>query len=195
MKAYFSRRTALARLFTLILVASVAGAWTTRADEPAPKRSQARYEVGFMSMMIDHHNMAIMMAMLCEGRTVHPELQQMCNDIVTAQQAEIVEMQGWLNDWYGVQHEPVMKPKDERMLARLAALTGEEFEVAFMTEMIKHHSIALVRARQCQKRAFHGELTAMCQMMEEAQTAEIAQMHEWLCQWYQKCRGSGQSER
>ena len=189
MKAYFFRRTALARFLTLILVASSADALTVLAGEPAPKPSQARYEVGFMTMMIEHHNMAIMMAMLCEGRTVHPELQQMCNDIITAQQAEIADLQGWLHDWYDVQHEPAMKPKDERMLARLAALTGEEFEVAFMTGMIKHHSIALVRARQCQKRAFHEELTAMCQMMEEAQAAEIAQMREWLCQWYQKCRG------
>lgn len=162
------------------------------ADAPAPKRGQARYEVRFMTMMIDHHTMAIEMAMLCEGRTVHPELQQMCNDIITAQQAENAEMQMWLNDWYGVQYEPMMKPKDERMLARLAALTGEEFEVAFMREIIKHHSIALVRARQCQKRALHEELIAMCQMMEAAQTAEIAQLREWLCQWYQKCRrGNG----
>ena len=189
MKAYFSRRTALVRLFTLILVVSVAGALTTRADEPAPNRSQARYEVGFMSMMIDHHNMAIMMAMLCEGRTVHPELQQMCEDIIAAQTAEIAEFQTWLNDWYGVQHEPVMKPKDERMLARLAALSGEEFEIAFMTEMIKHHSIAIRRARVCEKRAFHEQLIARCQGIMEMQAAEIAQLREWLCQWYEKCRG------
>src|SRR5687768_15076339 len=101
------------------------------ADAPASKQSQARYETRFLTMMIDHHNMAIEMASLCEGRTVHPELQQMCENIITAQQAEIVMMQSWLNDWYGVQHDPVMKPKDERMLARLAALSGEDFEVAF----------------------------------------------------------------
>jgi uncharacterized protein (DUF305 family) len=162
------------------------------ADAPAPKRGQARYEVRFMTMMIDHHNMAIEMARLCEGRTVNPELQQMCEDVITAQTAEIADMQTWLNDWYGVQHEPMMEPKDERMLARLAALQGEEFERAFMPALIKHHSIALVRARQCQKRAFHEELIAMCQMMEEMQTAEITQLREWLCQWYQKCRrGNG----
>lgn len=175
------------RLSTLIAALSLLA--VAYADQPAPQRGQARYEVRFMAMMIDHHTMAIEMAMLCEGRTVHPELQQMCNDIITAQQAEIVVLQSWLNDWYAVQHEPMMKRKDERMLARLSALTGEEFEAAFMREMIKHHSIALVRARQCQRHAFHSELTEMCQMMEEAQTAEIAQMREWLCQWYQKCNG------
>jgi uncharacterized protein (DUF305 family) len=171
-------------LFTALSFLAVA-----YADAPAPKRSQARYEVSFMKMMIDHHNMAIEMAMLCEGRTVHPELQQMCNDIITAQQAEIAEMQGWLNDWYGVQHEPVMKRQDERMVARLAALSGEEFEVAFMTQMIRHHSIALRRARDCQRRASHEELKTMCQMMEQMQTAEIVQLREWLCQWYENCRG------
>ena len=178
------------RIGTLLTALSFLAA--AYADAPAPKRSQARYEVSFMKMMIDHHNMAVEMARLCEGRTVNPELQQMCEDIITAQSTEIAEMQSWLNNWYGVQHEPAMKPKDERMLARLAALQGEEFELAFMPALMKHHSIALVRARQCQQRAFHEELIAMCQMMEEMQTAEINQLREWLCQWYQKCRrGNG----
>lgn len=181
-------RTFSIRIATLLTVLSFLV--VAYADAPAPNRSQARYEVSFMSMMIDHHNMAIMMAMLCEGQTVHSELQQMCEDIITAQQAEIAEFQSWLNDWYGVQHEPVMKPSDQRMLDRLASLSGEEFEIAFMTQMIKHHSIAIRRASVCEKRAFHEELIARCQSIEEAQTAEIAQMREWLCQWYQKCRGS-----
>ncbi len=179
-------KSILIRVSTFIAALSLLG--VVYADAPAPKRGQARYEVRFMTMKIDHDAMAIEMAQLCEGRTVHPELQEMCTNIITAQTAEIVMMQSWLNDWYGVQHEPMMKPKDERMLARLATLTGEEFKAAFMREIIRHHSIALVRARQCQRRAFHSELTAMCQMMEEAQTAEIAQLREWLCQWYQKCR-------
>lgn len=175
------------RLSTVVVAFSLLA--TALADGPAPKRSQARYETQFLTMMIDHHNMAVMMAMLCEGRTVHPELQEMCNSIVANQTAEVEQMQAWLNDWYGVQHEPVMKPKDERMLARLAALSGEEFEIAFMREMIKHHSIALRRAAQCQRRAFHPELIEMCQMIEEAQIGEIAQLREWLCQWYEICRG------
>ena len=132
----------LSSLFAVIALAAV-----VYADAPAPNRGQANYEVRFLTMMIDHHNMAVMMAMLCEGRTVHPDLQQMCDDIINSQSAEIAEMQGWLRDWYDREHEPQMKPSDQRMLNRLASLSGEEFEIAFMTAMIKHHSIAVALVR------------------------------------------------
>lgn len=136
-----------------------------------------------------------MMAALCEGRTVHPALQERCNSIIANQSAEIAEMQGWLLDWYDREHEPQMKRRDERMLTRLASLSGEEFEIAFMTQLAKHHAFAVARARRCEKRAFHEELIARCQSIEEMQTAEINKLREWLCQWYERCRGSRSNGR
>lgn len=155
------------------------------AAAPAPDTSTARYEIDFLERMIDHHAMAVEMSSLCDGRAVHPELLSMCSQIVSAQQEEIAMMQSWLQGWYGVSHEPMMGGM--RQMEKLAALSGAEFEVAFMQMMIKHHRGAVREGSQCMDRAYHEELRTMCEDMVVTQTLEIGQMREWLCAWYSIC--------
>jgi uncharacterized protein (DUF305 family) len=154
---------------------------------PAPTPSAANYEQRFMMNMIDHHQMAIEMAELCLAKAVHAELRAMCENIIAAQSQEIEQMQQWLSDWYGVQYEPTMKPGDQNMLERLASLSGAEFEIAFMEMMIRHHERAIREGEQCLKKAYHAELIEMCHDIITTQSAEIAQLEAWLCQWYGRC--------
>ena len=100
--------------FVLALTSLAAFGSSAQADAPAPDRQTARYEVRFMTGMIDHHQMAIKMSQICLDKAVHPELEAMCSQIITAQQSEIETMQGWLTDWYGVTHEPAMSTGDMR---------------------------------------------------------------------------------
>ena len=97
-------------------------------------------------------------------------------------------MQGWLQQWYGISHEPEMKPGDEKMMDRLASMSDAEFEIEFMQMMITHHEKAIKEARQCLDKAGHAELRTLCQNIIRTQSAEIAQMQTWLCQWYGLCR-------
>lgn len=166
---------------------SQAGGVTT-SSAPAPTRSAANFEIKFMTDMIDHHHMAVMMAEMCIGRAIHPELRALCEEIRSTQLAEIAEMQGWLQDWYGVTYQPMMKPGDQKMMERLAALSGAEFELAFMEMMIKHHEKAIKEGRHCLDKAYHTELRELCENIISTQSAEIAQMEIWLCQWYGECR-------
>jgi uncharacterized protein (DUF305 family) len=158
------------------------------ASTSAPSPSQARYEIDFMEDMIDHHHMAIMMAELCVEKAVHAELRELCTQIIAAQQAEIIQMQSWLQTWYGITYQPQMKPGDMKMMERMAAMTGAEFEIAFMEMMIKHHSKAVKEGEHCLDRAYHPELRTLCQDIVQTQTAEIALMQSWLCSWYGICR-------
>ena len=159
------------------------------ASAPAPDRATARYEIDFMKDMIDHHSMALEMAGMClEKDLEHPELKELCTDIVEAQEAESGEMQAWLGAWYGVSYEPEMKTGDMKMMEKLAALEGEGFEVEFMQMMIKHHQKAIREGEQCVKRAYHAELGVLCGNIITAQTAEIALMRSWLCEWYGMCK-------
>lgn len=160
----------------------------TIASAPAPSPSTSNFEIKFMTDMIDHHHMAVMMAEICIAKAIHPELRSMCESIRTAQMAEIEEMQGWLQTWYGMTYEPVMKPGDEKMMERLASLSGAEFEIAFMEMMIKHHEKAIKEGRNCVDKAYHAELRELCENIIRTQSAEIAQMQTWLCQWYGECR-------
>ena len=176
--------------------ASVAGtgatanqtAGVTIAGAPAPSPPAAKFEIKFLTDMIDHHHMAVMMAEMCLEKATHAELRALCENIRTAQMAEIEQMQSWLQDWYGISHEPEMKPGDEKMMDRLASLSGPEFEIEFMEMMIKHHEKAIKEARQCLDKAVHAELRTLCQNIITTQSAEIAQMQTWLCQWYGECR-------
>jgi uncharacterized protein (DUF305 family) len=176
--------------------ASVPGSSTTAAhtggvtiaSAPAPSRSATNFEIKFMTDMIDHHHMAVMMAEVCIAKAIHPELRSLCENIRTAQMAEIEEMQAWLQDWYRITYEPVMKPGDEKMMERLASLSGADFEIAFLEMMIKHHEKAVKEGRDCLDKAYHRDLRELCENIIRTQSAEIAQMQTWLCQWYGKCR-------
>jgi uncharacterized protein (DUF305 family) len=54
----------------------------------------------FMTWMIPHHQGAIDMAALAEGRAAHQEVKDLAANIITSQSAEIETMQGWLSSWY-----------------------------------------------------------------------------------------------
>jgi uncharacterized protein (DUF305 family) len=157
------------------------------ADDPALTPAQQHYEVRFMQGMIDHHAMAVEMAEICLQKAIDEELRSLCEQIIASQSQEISLMQSWLSDWYGITYEPQMKPGDMKMLERLAALSGSEFEIAFLEDMIRHHQKAIHEAEQCVEKAYHSELVALCQNIIAAQAAEIQQMEAWLCDWYGIC--------
>jgi uncharacterized protein (DUF305 family) len=157
------------------------------ASGPAPDVATSKYEIRFMEEMIDHHAMAAAMGTMCIDKAVHPELRALCTDIVAAQTQEIAVMQTWLASWYGVSHAPQMTRGDEQKMARMAALTPGDFEVAFLKSMIRHHWKAVIRATGCIDRAYHAELVALCEDIVIAQSAEIEQMRTWLCNWYGLC--------
>lgn len=161
---------------------------STHAAEPAPDQSTARYEVDFMTSMIDHHAMAVMMASTCERKATHEELRELCTDIRLAQTQEINLMQDWLHAWYGVSYSPQIKPGDQRKMERMAALPPAEYEIEFMESMIRHHRIAIKEASVCMDRAYHRDLVSLCENIIQVQLDEIRIMQSWLCQWYGICR-------
>lgn len=157
------------------------------ADAPAPAKQQAGFEVEFLTGMIDHHAMAVMMAELCPDRAVHEELRSLCEQIMTTQIHEIELMQSWLQDWYGLSYEPRMRPRDQKMIDRLAQLVGADFEIAFMEMMIRHHEAAVREGLRCIDRAYHEELIELCENIVQTQSEEIAIMEMRLCDWYSIC--------
>jgi uncharacterized protein (DUF305 family) len=56
-----------------------------------------------------------------------------------------------------------------------------------MEMMIQHHEQAIKSARKCLDRAYHEELLQLCENIVRTQSAEIALMEIWLCNWYGIC--------
>lgn len=70
------------------------------------------------------------------------------------------------------------------MNAGLEGKTGDAFDQAFLSEMIVHHEGAVAMAEAALEHASHKELKNMAEAIISAQTNEIAQMKEWLKNWY-----------
>lgn len=164
----------------------IAGTALASPAQAALSQNQV-FEIRFMEDMIDHHAMAIRMALLCPERAAQPELIAMCADIVKTQKREIALMQGWLREWYGESSSPHETQHGQRDMKHLASLSGGEFEQEFMQMMSGHHAVALEQSAECLVRTSHTQLTNLCADIAQTQAREIRSMQIWLCQWYQRC--------
>lgn len=185
-----AKRTAALILLIVALVTTGLAAFTTpvRAEAPAPNPGTTNFETNFMTSMIDHHAMAVHMAEMCLEKAIHEELRTTCEEIIATQSQEIELMQSWLSSWYDITYEPQMKPGAMRQMEKMMTMSSEEFEIAFMEDMIRHHEGAIREAEPCLKRAYHEDLIDACQNIIETQSAEIVEMEAWLCEWYSICK-------
>ena len=77
-----------------------------------------------------------------------------------------------------------MESEMEGMMAALDDKNGDEFDKAFLKEMIVHHQGAVEMAEAALQNAKHEEIQNMAHAIIAAQTAEIQQMQGWQTQWY-----------
>lgn len=62
--------------------------------------------------------------------------------------------------------------------------SGDAFDQEFLEQMIVHHEGAVEMAQAALERAKHNELKQMARDIIAAQSAEIAQMKQWMTGWY-----------
>lgn len=62
--------------------------------------SDAEFDREFITQMIPHHEMAVMMAQMLEASTVRDEMKILADNIITSQTREIEMMRSWLEAWY-----------------------------------------------------------------------------------------------
>lgn len=148
-------------------------------------------DVMFAQMMIPHHEQAVVMAELADGRAVDPMIGELAREIRAAQDPEIELMTSWLEQW-GM---PLMS-SDEAMgahgshgmagmltsaqLEELAAADGAEFDVMFAQYMIEHHEGAVQMARDVLTANPTPEVAALAREIIVTQEKEILQMQAFL---------------
>lgn len=67
---------------------------------------------------------------------------------------------------------------------QLKNLSGQAFEIAFMSMMIQHHKSATEMATMALNQANHSEVKTAAQKIIDDQTREINELTGWLQQWY-----------
>lgn len=133
----------------------------------------------FIEGMIPHHQEAVDTAKeVIERGGSTPEIKQLVEDIVVAQEAEIAEMKQWYEDWYG---EPYADTGEYmEMMRELENLSGAELDRVFLEDMIGHHMGAIMMAQSVQPHIEHDEIATLTQNIVVTQSAEIAQMRQTL---------------
>jgi uncharacterized protein (DUF305 family) len=72
------------------------------------------------------------------------------------------------------------------MMSGLNGKTGDDFDKAFLSEMIVHHQGAVDMAQAVLKNSKRPELIKLANDIIKAQTGEIATMQSWQKTWFTK---------
>ena len=181
------------RLFGLFLIA-VAGATIagcggsndTASPETPTAASAVPFDRAFIDAMVPHHESAIEMAKAATAAGLaQPDLVQIAKDIVVTQQAEIDQMRGWRQSWFGSSD---IDPEGAAVLGLSEAEMGMQHEAdfsgvtdvdqEFASMMIDHHRGAIRMAELAKARGQHEEIKGLAESIIAAQRREISVMEE-----------------
>jgi uncharacterized protein (DUF305 family) len=174
----------------LIILAGLA-LWLFFATRPPGDDSA---EAGFARDMMVHHAQAVEMAEIVRDKTESEDVGTLAPDIALTQQAQIGQMQGWLQVW-GLSptgSEPAMswmgEPTNGLMpgmatpedIQQLRDASPEEADVLFLQLMIPHHQAALQMTDAILSRSERPEVQSLAKAISASQQSEIQNMQEML---------------
>ncbi|KPV54817.1 hypothetical protein SE17_01390 [Kouleothrix aurantiaca] len=145
--------------------------------------SNAPYDAQFIDSMIEHHQGAIDMANQALKEASRPELKTLAQNIITAQEAEIKQMQDWRKAWYPDLAATGGMDMDMGDM-EVSGDTTVPFDQRFITAMIAHHEGAIAMAKDAGQKAEHSEIKTLAQAIITAQESEITQMQQWQKEWF-----------
>ncbi|MGW4055475.1 DUF305 domain-containing protein [Streptomyces sp. NPDC004779] len=161
-----------------------ASASASASAAPSATGSFNDADVMFAQMMIPHHEQALEMAKLADGRAEDAGIKQIVAAVEQAQDPEIRKMRAWLKGWgrpesAGAGHS-MAGMMSEQDMKKLADAKGKDFDRAFAELMIAHHEGAVKMAQDEQKDGANAEAKALAGEVVRAQTAEITELRKIL---------------
>lgn len=146
--------------------------------------SGREFEIGYINMMVPHHEGATMMAEAIADRAPHGDVRESAAKMKQDQRAEIALLTRYATDVLGVEVDP-----DERMsmadsmMAELDDAEASRAELMFLLLMREHHEQAIVMGELVPERATSEVLRSQASMMVEMQRAEQARFGTWIERW------------
>lgn len=150
------------------------------------------YDRAFLANMIVHHQGAVDMAQLAITVATRQELKDLANNIISTQEQEMAQMTSWQKEWGFPSTSPDsmidhgamgMMDSMASMTSELEGKTGDEFNKAFIEQMIIHHQSAIDMAAPGEMNAQRQEIKDLSKEIISAQTKEIKQMRQWQQEW------------
>lgn len=195
-------------LTAIACAATLALAQTPSVADGPGQGLTARFEVEFMQMTIDHHFSALRMTELAagtdlqraqeisaaEGTSPTPgfaaspakatlnDLKSMARRNNRMQREEIMTLQRFLREWYGIDYQPRLREDARAAIAILErARPGADFNHLFYETFSRHHYTLMEPVNGCMTGSdlMHHELRRECRSMWHSQIADIDMMrHE-----------------
>ncbi|MET8327419.1 DUF305 domain-containing protein [Streptomyces sp. NPDC005181] len=152
-------------------------------------------DVAFAQQMIPHHQQAVEMAELADGRASGQDVKDLAAAIQKAQDPEISTMRGWLKSWgkpetsmassmpgmdHGSGGTDLSGMMSDEHMAGLKAAKGTAFDRMFAQMMIDHHEGAITMAKDEQKNGQSTDAKQLAGTVVTHQTAEIEKMNKIL---------------
>ncbi|MFD9033450.1 DUF305 domain-containing protein [Streptomyces sp. NPDC059567] len=171
------------------------GAKTGASATAAPSASPGAFndaDVAFAQAMIPHHEQALAMAKLADGRAEDAGVKKIVADVERAQDPEIRKMKSWLKGWgrpesagqngHGGAHggHDMAGMMSEQDMKDLESLKGKAFDRKFAELMIAHHDGAVEMARAEQKDGRNETAKKLADDVVRTQSAEITELREIL---------------
>ena len=155
--------------------------------------ASAAYDLQFIDTMSAHHQSAIDMAKMVDGKTQNAELKKFAGQIIADQSKEIAQMKEWREKWYagkpaaknmemtGMMDSMKMMMGDS--MKKMASAGGKDFDLMFVDMMTPHHAGAVTMAKEALTKAEHPEIKTLSNQIIKAQDAEIKMMADWKAKW------------
>ncbi len=145
-------------------------------------------ERAFIDAMVSHHQSAVDMAEVALENADHEEIKSLAEDIVSAQEAEIVELKAIKQQEFGTSEVPMDMNAQEMEAMGMAdpveLATEDPFDKAFIDAMIPHHRSAIEMASVALRESDNARIKEIARAIVDAQKKEIAQMQRWREEWY-----------
>lgn len=149
----------------------------------------APYDLQFIDTMIHHHQGAVDMAKMIDGKTQNAELIKFGKQIVADQEKEIAQMKDWREKWFkgaprAMNMEmPGMMDSMKMDMSKLSSAKDKAFDLAFIEMMTPHHQGAVSMAKEALTKSEKPEIKTLANQIIKAQEAEIKMMNEWKEKW------------
>jgi uncharacterized protein (DUF305 family) len=158
--------------------------------QSSPNAANAPCDLQFLDTMAMHHMGAVEMAEPAEQKAGHDEIKKLATSIVADQTREIEQMKAWRKEWFG-DALPAMNMEMTGMtdsmkgmdMLLLNSLSGNDFDLEFIRQMIRHHTGAIKMAKGALSRSERPEIKKLTEDIIRAQEKEIAEMQRWQSTW------------
>ncbi|MEU7930621.1 DUF305 domain-containing protein [Micromonospora echinofusca] len=170
--------------------------WTAAILATGRTPNDTSAEAGFARDMSRHHAQAVEMAMVAYAKGADPAVRQMGYDMALTQQAQIGQMQRWLQEWelLPTGSRPAMawmsdgaQPGPDGLMPGMATreqiiglheARGSEVDRIFLELMITHHLGGIHMADAVLTMSDRPEVLKMAEAMKRLQQQEITEMRQ-----------------